>query len=228
MCGLLRLINFTEKQEPVKQHLLHCYGVFLMSDPVTTIQAKLNEEIQRLQQELSSTKEQYSLVKGELKEVRANYDADVIKLSGHYFNKDKELDSERERADHHQEAAGMYDKRWCDEVAKNKQAHKQIAVLRNAIINSLNEQGIPNEDYPANISNSVDILTQALSSTPSDMICLTKEELNAPSRELWAAMADAFLLTHDKHHDVAIMAIYRAAVSQLLKERTNSDEVKES
>ena len=105
---------------------------------------------------------------------------------------------------------------------------KQIAVLREALVLAHEHMLLHISDYRSRSWNVREVIEQALSSTPSDMVCLTKEELNAPSRELWAAMADAFLLTHDKHHDVAIMAIYRAAVSQLLKERSTGDEVKES
>lgn len=34
-----------------------------------------------------------------------------------------------------------------------------------------------------------------------------------PTREMWAAMADAFIMNNDKHHDVAIKAIYKAMIN---------------
>ena len=36
--------------------------------------------------------------------------------------------------------------------------------------------------------------------------------IERPTKEVWAAMADQFILFHDKHHDVAITAIHEALI----------------
>jgi len=43
------------------------------------------------------------------------------------------------------------------------------------------------------------------------------DALDEPTREQWAAMADAFVLTNDLHHDVAITAIHRAYMQDVKK-----------